>query len=203
MTDTTNSIFGGQNGFTQTATVPPVCVSSIRSASSDALPLNRNRHQPTITMKTTIRPFLFLIALIALLSGIALFAAGCKSSTGGSSLLFNTSTNSIENKAYLVTKIAVAKVLEKHPNATPKLQIAADDLLTLEKSELLTVDPLLEIINRLPPDTFKDPNTGLYIEAGILFFSDELGAVAAKNPDQLRAAARGMRRALETFLPKN
>jgi hypothetical protein len=151
---------------------------------------------------TKLNPVPSAILIFAVLVGGLLFTAGCKSTTGAGSLLFNTSTNSIENKAYLVTKIAVAKVLEKHPNATPKLQIAADDLLTLEKSDLLTVDPLLEIINRLPPDTFKDPNTGLYIEAGILFFSDELGAVAAKNPDQLRAAARGMRRALETFLPK-
>lgn len=162
--------------------------------------LNRNRHQPTITMQPTKSFFAALLCL--LLCIFAFVLSGCKSSSGTGSLLFNTSTNSIENKAYLVTKIAVAKVLEKHPNATPKLQIAADDLLTLEKSELLTVDPLLEIINRLPPDTFKDPNTGLYIEAGVLFFSDELGAVAAKNPDQLRAAARGMRRGIETFLPK-
>lgn len=140
-------------------------------------------------MKTKI-----LSALLCSL-GCLLLIVGCASRP-----LFNSTPQSIENKAYVVTRIAVTKVLENHPNATPKLQIAADDLLILENAEILSVDPILEIIHRLPPDTFKDPSTGLYIEAGVLFFADELGTVGAENPAQLRAAARGMRKGIETFL---
>ena len=123
------------------------------------------------------------------------FLVGCASRP-----LFNTTPQSIENKAYLITRIAVAKVIQQHPNARPKLQIAADDLLILEQSPTLNVEPILAIIQRLPPDTFKDPNTGLYVEAGVLFFADELGTLGAQNPEQLKAAARGMRRGLESFL---
>src|SRR6478736_1530420 len=81
---------------------------------------------------------LTLITSAALFTGCA--ASGRSPNGPSGSLLFNTSTNSIENKAYIVTRIAVAKVLQTHSNAVPKLQIAADDLLTLEKSPTITVD---------------------------------------------------------------
>lgn len=151
-------------------------------------------------MKSRIK-FALAFATFVALAGLFL-ATGCKSTTGANlgGLLFNTSTNSIENKAFIVSQLAVAKVLQTHSNAVPKLQMAADDLLTVEKSPLITIQPILEIINRLPPDTFKDPNTGLYIQAGVLFFADELGTVAAQNPDQLRAAARGLRRGIEAVI---
>lgn len=134
---------------------------------------------------------------LCVLCGLLFFGAGC--STPKSSF-FSTTPQSIENKAYLITRIAVSKVIEKHPNAVPKLQIAADDLLILETAPVLNVEPILAIIQRLPPDTFKDPNTGLYVEAGVLFFADELGTLGAQNPEQIKAAARGMRRGLESFL---
>jgi len=157
----------------------------------------------TRIMKIKPASVLQAIGLFLILILISFLIPGCKSADGARrSVLFNTSTNSIENKAYIVTRIAVAKVIENRPNATPKLQIAADDLLILENSPTLTVEPILAIIHRLPPDTFKDPNTGLYIEASVLFFTDELGTVGAENPPQLRAAARGMRRGIETFIPK-
>lgn len=128
--------------------------------------------------------------------------AGCSTSADGkrSIAFFNSTPQSIENKSYLITRLAVTKVIEQHPNARPKLQIAADDLQILENAPTITVEPILAIIQRLPPDTFKDPSTGLYVEAGVLFFADELGTLAAQNPEQLRAAARGMRRGLESFL---
>lgn len=143
-----------------------------------------------------------LLVLVLVLAAVAI---GCRSTNTGNGdrtggFLFNTSTNSIEAKAAIISQLAVARVLQNHPNAKPKLQIAADDLLIIEKSDLLTVEPILEIINRLPPDTFKDPNTGLYIQAGVLFFADELGTVAAQNPAQLRAAARGLRRGIEAVI---
>lgn len=144
-----------------------------------------------------LQAFLVLVLLLVLV-----IAPGCTTTADGKRSLafFNSTPQSIENKAYLITRIAVTKVIEKHPNARPKLQIAADDLQILEQSPTLTVEPILAIIQRLPPDTFKDPSTGLYVEAGVLFFVDELGTLAAQNPEQLRAAARGMRRGIESFL---
>jgi hypothetical protein len=152
-------------------------------------------------MKTKFALALLILPFLLIL----IVTPGCKSPPNGSGSLplFNTSTNSIEMKAQVVTQIAVTKVLEKYPNATPKLQLAATDLQILEAAPVITVAEILEIIHRLPPDTFKDPSTGLYVELGVLFFTDELGAVAAQNPAQLRAAARGMRRGIETFLPKS
>lgn len=148
-----------------------------------------------------IQPARTLQILLALVIVLVL-APGCSTGPDGKKSLafFNSTPQSIENKSFLITRIAVLRVLEKHPNAKPKLQIAADDLLILETAPVLNVEPILEIIQRLPPDTFKDPSTGLYVEAGVLFFADELGTLAASNPEQLRAAARGMRRGLETFL---
>ena len=46
----------------------------------------------------------------------------------------------------------------------------------------------------------ETPGLGDYVEAGVLFFTDELGTLGAQNPEQLKAAARGMRRGLESFL---
>lgn len=149
----------------------------------------RVAHGKTRPMKI----FMARLNLIGLL--LALLVAGCATRP-----VFNSSPASIENKAYLITRIAVSKVIAQHPHAGPKLQIAADDLLIIEKSDAISVAPILAIIQRLPPDTFNDPNTGLYIEAGVLFFADELGTLGAQNPEQLKAAVRGMRRGLESFL---
>lgn len=161
-------------------------------------------------MKIKPTSILQALALFALLVTVALLT-GCAASGrspnahGGTPFFFNTSTNSIEHKGFLVTQIAVTRVLKKHPPelVTPKLIQADDDLATLEAAETISADEINEIISRLPPDTFDDPNTGLYIQGGILFFSDELETIAAQNPQQLRAAARGMRRGIKPFLPKS
>jgi len=116
--------------------------------------------------------------------------------------IFQSSPASIERKAQAITLIAVREVIKKHPNAVGKLQNAADDLQIIENASTVDAVALQEIIARLPPDTFNDPNTGLYIQAGILFFQDELGLLAAKNPEQLRSAAKGIRLGIEPFLPK-
>lgn len=145
-------------------------------------------------LKSVLCLALFTLALLAV--------AGCQSPSGDAVTVFQSSPASLEHKAKAITLVAVNEVLKKHPNAAPKLQIAADDLQIIEQAETLDASTIQEIIARLPPDTFNDPNTGFYIQAGILFFSDELGTLAAKNPDQLRSAARGMRLAIEQVLAK-
>lgn len=132
-----------------------------------------------------------LILLLSFALAAALFT-GCASSSSSSS--------SIETKAQTIALIAAKKVLQKHPTATSKLVQARDDLKILEEAEVIGTEQVLEIVRRLPPDTFSDPDTGLYIELGVLWFSDELGAVAAKNPEQLRAAVRGLRRGLDRVI---
>lgn len=109
-------------------------------------------------------------------------------------------SQSIETKAQIIATVAAKKVLQKHPGATSKLVQARDDLRILEDAETIGTEQVLEIVRRLPPDTFSDPDTGLYIELGVLWFSDELGAVAAKNPEQLRSAVRGLRRGLDRVI---
>ena len=152
-------------------------------------------------MKLFMRQKIRLLAALTTVLGFALLPGCTTNADGKRSLAFFKSTpQSIENKAYLITRLAIIQVMKKHPNAGPKIEIAADDLLILETAPTLTVEPILAIIQRLPPDTFSDPNTGLYVEAGVLFFTDELGTLGAQNPEQLKAAARGMRRGLESFL---
>lgn len=131
---------------------------------------------------------------IVLVLVLVLVLVGCQSPQN---------SQSIESKAQIIATVAAKKVLQKHPGATTKLVQARDDLLILEGAETIGTEQILEIIQRLPPDTFSDPDTGLYIELGVLWFSDELGAVAAKNPEQLRAAARGLRRGLDRVIGAN
>jgi len=114
--------------------------------------------------------------------------------------VFQSTPASIEKKAQAITLIAVQEVVKKHPNAVPKLQIAADDLQVIENAATLDVTTIQQIIARLPADTFNDPQTGFYIQAGVLFFQDELGLLAAKNPEQLRSAAKGIRLGIEQVL---
>lgn len=140
------------------------------------------------------------IKLASLFAITLLLCAGCASPNGDNVAVFQSSPASIERKAQAITIIAVKEVIKKHPNAEPKLRIAADDLQVIETSDTLNVDTIQEIIARLPPDTFNDPQTGFYIQAGILFFQDELGLLAAKNPEQLRSAAKGIRLGIEQVL---
>lgn len=140
------------------------------------------------------------LSLLFLLSAFCfLLLPGCRTA-GNDVALFQSTPASIERKAQALTLIAVNEVLKKHPNAAPKLQIAADDLQIIESADTLEASVIQAIIARLPPDTFNDPNTGFYIQAGILFFSDDLGTLAAQNPAQLRSAARGIRLGIEHVL---
>lgn len=136
----------------------------------------------------------FTALLLAALTSSLLFVTGCQSPQGG---------QSIETKAQIIATVAAKKVLQKYPEATSKLVQARDDLRIIEDAPMITTEEILEIVRRLPPDTFSDPDTGLYIELGVLWFSDELGAVAAKNPEQLRSAARGLRRGLDRVIGAN
>ena len=106
----------------------------------------------------------------------------------------------LENKAYAVTRIVSAKVLQRHPEYRTGMETARADLETLSNAASVGLPQLIEIIERLPIDTGNDADTALYIEAGLLFFSDELGRLAISNPESARIAARGMARALGVTL---
>lgn len=107
---------------------------------------------------------------------------------------------SVENKSYAITRLVSAKVLAAHPDWRDEFTVARDDLKILEAAEAITITELLEIVKRLPVDELQDGDVALYIETGILFFSDELSQIAIKNPEEVRAAATGMRRALDKTL---
>lgn len=111
-----------------------------------------------------------------------------------------TTAPSLENKAYAITRLVAVKVLAANPEWRPKFVIARDDLKILAAAPTVGLPELLTIVDRLPVAQLKDGDTALYVETGLLFFTDELGAVAVENPAQVRAAAVGMARALDQVL---
>lgn len=135
------------------------------------------------------------------LAGVLFIGAaivGCQ--TGGSL----PSAQSLENKSFAITQLVATKVLANNP--APKyragFEVARDDLKVIAASPEFGLPEMMEVINRLPPGALGKGDNAIYIETGILFFSDELGAVAVKNPEQVQAAARGMARALDQVLAK-
>lgn len=107
---------------------------------------------------------------------------------------------SVENKAYAVTRIVSAKVLERHPEYRQGMETARAELEALSNAPVVGLPEIIEIVNRLPVVARTDSDAALYIEAGLLFFSDELGQVAVDNPEAVRIAASGMARALGATL---
>lgn len=156
----------------------------------------------TKTRVPSFESFLQAAILTAALIIGALIFTGCKSSSGGSGapfFIFNTSTNSIEQKSYRVSRLVVHEVLkDRGTNAIPKLQNAADDLKLLEASPQITPEQVLEILNRAK--VIKNPDTAFYVQEGVLLITDDVGTLGAQNPEQLRAAARGGRRGIESML---
>lgn len=107
---------------------------------------------------------------------------------------------SIENKAYAVTRIVSSKVLQRHPEYRLGMEVARSELEVMSKAEVVSLAELNEIISRLPIAGRTGEDVALYVEAGLLFFSDELGQVAVTNPEAVRRAAAGMTRALAATL---
>lgn len=137
------------------------------------------------------------LALLALClcAAAAILFTGCQT----------TSTpQSLENKSFAITQLVATKVLANNP--APKyragFEVARDDLKVIAESSEFGLPELMEVINRLPEGALGKGDNAIYVETGVLFFSDELGALAVKNPEQVQAAARGMARALDKVLAK-
>ena len=144
--------------------------------------------------------------LLACTLCVATVIAGCftgcgKSSEGGGQGLFfiTGSTNTIENKAYRVARVVTREVIkDRGTNAIPKLVSASDDLQLLADSPQITAEQVLEVLNRAK--VIKNPDTAFYVTEGVLLMTDDLGTVGAQNPEQLRAAARGGKRGIDSML---
>ena len=106
----------------------------------------------------------------------------------------------LETKAFAVTRLVVKLYLESHPEYRAGFLAARDELQVVATSETMGLEELMKIIDRLPPLKDNSGRTQLYVETGILFFSDDLGAIAVDNPAAARQAAAGMVRAIDAVL---
>lgn len=107
--------------------------------------------------------------------------------------------DSIERKAFAVTRLIATKVLEKNPYVKEDFIAARDALEMLSLNETVGVEQLLEILDALPVELIEG-DTQLYVETAVLFFADDIGAVGVSNPTEVRRAAAGMIRAFDTVL---
>jgi hypothetical protein len=145
-----------------------------------------------------------LFCALAAFTTLAGCLTGCTTTATGekkfTSLFFITgTTNNIEAKAFRVSRLVVHEVLkDRGTNALPKLQNAADDLKLLEASPTITPEQVLEVLNRAK--VIKNPDTAFYVTEGILLMTDDVGTIGAQSPEQLRAAARGGYRGIESIL---
>jgi outer membrane murein-binding lipoprotein Lpp len=148
-----------------------------------------NRMKP-IRSASIVQTILLVAVLIA-----GPLLSGCKTTA---------TAQSLENKSFAITQLVATKVLANNP--APKyrhgFELARDDLKLIAESPEFGLPELMQVINRLPEGALGKGDNAIYIETGILFFSDELGAVAVDNPEQVQAAARGMARALDRVLAK-
>ena len=144
------------------------------------------------------------LILLAFLIGTALTFTSCKTESGERKPIISVTPASLEKKAEAITLVVAKKVLANNP--APKyrdaFEIARDDLEVISQDSAFGLPDLMEVINRLPPGALGKDDNAFYIEAGILFFSDEIGAVAVNQPEQVQFVARGMARALDKVLAR-
>jgi hypothetical protein len=158
---------------------------------------------------TNMKPIKFASFLQAcvLLAALCLCASflGCGTTGNGERKpLISLTPQSLENKSFAITRLVATKVLENNP--APKyragLEIARDDLKVIAEDSAFGLADLMEVVNRLPEGALGKGDNAIYIETGVLFFTDEIGEVAVNQPEQVQFVARGMARALDQVLAK-
>lgn len=155
-------------------------------------------------MKIKTQSIIGALILLAFLVGTALIVTGCQTASGERKPLITVTPQSLEKKAEAITLVVAKKVLANNPAEKYRkgFESARDDLKVIAESSEFGLTELTEVIDRLPEGALGNEDDAFYIKAGILFFSDELGAVAVNQPEQVQFVARGMARALDKVLAK-
>lgn len=138
-----------------------------------------------------------LVSLGALLLLTATAAVPIGIFTGCASIP-GTTLNNILNKAKGLSFMISAKLLSEHPEYRDGFMQASADLKYLADTEVIDVSVVLAVIQRLPK--LQDGDAKIYVEGVIIMFTDELSALAVKNPDHVRQAARGLYQGIDAAL---
>lgn len=105
---------------------------------------------------------------------------------------------SIEGKAKGIAFVVSSKVLKKHADYREGFIKASSDLKFIAEQEILDVTTVIRVIDRLPK--LEDGDTAIYVQGAIIMFSDELSALALKNPEEVRLGAKGLYEGIDLAL---
>lgn len=138
-----------------------------------------------------------LAALVAALLVTATAAVPICTFTGCASIP-GTTLSRILNKAKGLSFMISAKLLTDHPEYRDGFMQASADLKYLADTEVIDVSVVLAVIQRLPK--LQDGDARIFVEGAVIMFEDELSALAVKNPDHVRQAARGLYQGIDAAL---
>jgi len=142
-------------------------------------------------MKKTIMA-LISVAILTLTFTIPLaMTTGCASIPG-------TALNKVLNKSKGVAFIITAELIKKHPEYRDGFMQASADLKFVAETDVVDVNTVMAIINRLPK--LQEGDAAIYVSGLLIVFTDELSALAVKNPEEVRQAAKGLYQGIDLGL---
>lgn len=104
----------------------------------------------------------------------------------------------IQSKAKGIAFAISAKLLKDNPSYRPAFIIASADMKFVSEQEVLDVTVVMAVISRLPK--LQSGDIAIYINGALIIFSDELNALAVKNPEEVRLAATGFYQGIDLAL---
>lgn len=129
-----------------------------------------------------------ILALCCLCS--LLFISGCGT--------FAFTKSNIETRAKGTSFLVSSKLLRGNPTWRDGFIQASADLKFVADQETVDVTTVMAIINRLPK--LQTGDAAIYVQGALIIFTDELNALAVKNPDEVRLAAKGLYEGIDLAL---
>lgn len=118
--------------------------------------------------------------------------------TGCASLTPNQNAR-IASTAHVAAYIGTTEALRAHPEWRPGFVLAAQELKYLEDGPV-DVLKLMEIVRRLPVKELKSDRAALYITAGTILLTDQIGTTPIEHIENLKPVISAIRQGIERGL---
>lgn len=141
------------------------------------------------------RKIITTLLLVSVLAVSPLYITGCV----GPNQPRPTTQQRIETGLKIAGQIGTGIALTEHPEWRNGFEKAVQDLKIIESGDVVTIQHLLAIIQRLPVKELKSPNAILYIQSGILLLN-EFGVpneLPLEQSANVKSAAKSLREGIE------
>lgn len=131
---------------------------------------------------------------LAVSATLAILLIGCKT-VGGQS---TPDVDRIARVTKEAATIGTQELLKRHPEWRAQFRIARGELVALEASDTVSLDSVLEIINRLPIKELKSDDARLAVQGARLMISAiDVPEVSADRLTQIRPIVKALREGIE------